>query len=68
MHVDVDVDVDVIVDVDDQRHILLSICTTRESSDRPAASVPGFAVCRTLQASRIAAHSIAEPRAIASFW
>lgn len=62
------VTVDVIVDVDDHAvhaHILLSIWTTRSRSERPSASSSGFASCRTLHASRIAAHSIAEPRAIA---
>ena len=62
---DLHVAVDVAVDVDDQRHILLSICTIRSSSDRPLANLPGLAARSTLHASRIAAHSIAEPRAIA---
>jgi hypothetical protein len=35
VHVDVDVDVDVDVVVDDQRHISVSIATTRASSARP---------------------------------
>jgi hypothetical protein len=55
----------VVVAVADQRHILLSICTIRRSSERPVASATGLATCSTLHASRIAAHSIAEPRAIA---
>jgi hypothetical protein len=63
--VDVDVDVAVDVDVDDQRHILVSICTTRTSNARPSASKLGLAACRTQQTLRIAAHSIADPRAIA---
>ena len=60
--------VDVILDVDDrpvQEHILLSILTTRSRSDRPCPRRSGLASCRALQASTIAAHSIAEPRAIA---
>ena len=57
--------VDVVVDVDDQRHNLLSICTTLSRVERPAANRAGLVTLSTLHASRIAAHSIAEPRAIA---
>ena len=59
------VDLDVVVDLDDYRHIQLSIRTILSSSERPSASELGLATFNARHASRIAAHSIAEPRAIA---
>jgi hypothetical protein len=55
------VDLDVVVDLHDYRHILLSIRTTLSSNEGPSA----LATVNARHASRIAAHSIAEPRAIA---
>jgi hypothetical protein len=49
---DLHVVVDVAVDVDDQRHILLSICTIR-SRERPLANVPGLAARSTVHARQL---------------
>ena len=59
--------VDVVVDVvvDGHLHIFVSMLTMRSSSARAWANKAGSESFRTRQASRIAAHSIAEPRAIA---
>jgi hypothetical protein len=59
------VDLDVVVDLDDYRHILLSIRTTLSSNERPSASKLALATFKARHASRVAAHSIAEARAIA---
>src|ERR1700682_4475091 len=62
--VDGDGDGDVAV-IDPHRHIFVSIATTRSSSSLPRCCVPASMTLSTDSASRTAAHSIAEPRAMA---
>jgi hypothetical protein len=47
------------------RHILVNISTTRTTSCFALASSRGAVTCSTFTTSRIAPHSMAEPRAIA---
>ena len=51
-----------------QRHILLSMDTTREISVLPSSASSGAMASKRTSTSRIAAHSNADPRAIAWKW
>ena len=67
VEVDVAVDVEPIVDLDvgpRRQIIFVSMATTLVSSSTPRSYRCGLIVCWSLITSRIAAHSIAEPRAI----